>query len=56
MPTNIKDIAKRAGVSIATVSYVINNSRTVSPDLKERVQLAIYENAANGDNRINHSR
>lgn len=43
MPTTIKDIAKRAGVSIATVSYVINNSRPVSLDLRERVQAAIDE-------------
>lgn len=39
----IKDIAKKAGVSIATVSYVINKSRPVSPDLAGRVQAAIDE-------------
>ncbi len=39
----IKDIARKAGVSIATVSYVINKSRTVSPDLAERVKAAIDE-------------
>jgi LacI family transcriptional regulator len=39
----IKDIAKKAGVSIATVSYVINKSRTVSPDLAARVQAVIEE-------------
>ncbi len=43
MPQTIKDIAKRAGVSIATVSYVVNNSRWVSPELRERVQSAINE-------------
>ncbi len=39
----IKDIAKKAGVSIATVSYVINKSRVVSPDLTSRVTAAIQE-------------
>jgi LacI family transcriptional regulator len=39
----IKDIAKKAGVSIATVSYVINKSRPVSPELAARVNAAIDE-------------
>ena len=39
----IKDIAKRAGVSIATVSHVINKTRYVSPDLVERVEKIIIE-------------
>jgi len=39
----IKDIATRAGVSTATVSYVINGSRPVSPKLTERVQRAVLE-------------
>lgn len=43
MPT-LKDIAKRSGVSTATVSYVINNGpRPVSPDTRERVLDAIRE-------------
>ena len=37
----IKDIANRAGVSVATVSYVINKSRFVSPELTARVEEAI---------------
>jgi len=37
----IKDIAKEAGVSIATVSHVINKTRYVSPDLIKKVDLAI---------------
>ena len=37
----IKDVAKRAQVSTATVSYVVNKSRYVSPKLTERVQKAI---------------
>ncbi|MDI3508599.1 MAG: hypothetical protein PWP55_791 [Clostridiales bacterium] len=39
----IRDIAKRAGVSIATVSRVINDNYYVSPDIKERVLQAIEE-------------
>jgi ribose transport system substrate-binding protein len=35
--TTIKDIARLAGVSIATVSHVINSTRYVSPELAERV-------------------
>ena len=38
----IKDIAKEANVSVATVSRVINNYKWVSPDLRERV-LKIIE-------------
>lgn len=37
----IKDVAKLAGVSTATVSYVINNSRRVSPETRRRVLEAI---------------
>lgn len=39
MPT-IKDIAKRCGVSVATVSRVLNGHPTVSRDLRERVLQA----------------
>jgi len=39
----IKDIARRAGVSVATVSYVVNHNRYVSPELTERVVHAIEE-------------
>jgi LacI family transcriptional regulator len=41
--STIKDVARKAGVSIATVSYVINRSRYVSPDLTERVMKAIED-------------
>jgi len=37
----IKDVAKLAGVSIATVSYVINNTKPVSPETRRRVLEAI---------------
>jgi len=39
----IKDIARKANVSTATVSYVINKSRYVSPERTDRVQKAIAE-------------
>jgi LacI family transcriptional regulator len=40
---SIRDVAKRAGVSIATVSYVLNGSRKVSPELREAVLRAVEE-------------
>jgi LacI family transcriptional regulator len=39
----IKDIARKADVSVATVSYVINKTRWVSPKLTSRVNAAIAE-------------
>ncbi len=36
----IREVAKEAGVSIATVSYVLNNSRRVTADTRERVLAA----------------
>ena len=39
--TTIKDIAKAADVSIATVSRVINQSENVKPELAERVMSAV---------------
>jgi len=38
-----RDVARRAGVSVATVSAVINKSKYVSPGLAERVEQAIVE-------------
>src|SRR3954468_39543 len=37
----IKDIAREAGVSTATVSHVINNTKYVADLTRERVQRAI---------------
>jgi LacI family transcriptional regulator len=39
----IKDVAARAGVSIATVSNVFSGSKPVNADLQERVQKAALE-------------
>lgn len=40
---NIKDVARRAGVSTATVSHVINGTRVVLPETKQLVLKAIEE-------------
>lgn len=40
MPS-IRDVAKEAGVSIATVSRVINGSETVAPALRQQVMQAV---------------
>lgn len=37
----IKDVAKLAGVSIATVSHVVNKTRFVSDETKQKVLVAI---------------
>ncbi|MCI5839638.1 MAG: LacI family DNA-binding transcriptional regulator [Peptoniphilaceae bacterium] len=39
----IKDVAKLAGVSISTVSRVMNNSKPVSPEAKRKVLDAIHK-------------
>lgn len=41
--STIKHIAERAGVSTATVSYVINNVAGVSPEVRERVLQIVRE-------------
>ena len=43
MATSIKDIAAAAGVSVATVSYVINGTRKVAPETAQSVQDAMRE-------------
>ncbi|MBO8161829.1 MAG: LacI family DNA-binding transcriptional regulator [Thermosipho sp. (in: Bacteria)] len=40
---SIKEVAKKAGVSISTVSRVLNNSAPVSDELRARVEKAIKE-------------
>src|SRR6056297_3835006 len=43
MAITIKDVAKKANVSISTVSRVINKSKPVSDDVRERVEEVIKE-------------
>lgn len=43
MSITIKDVAKKANVSISTVSRVINDSKPVSDDIKMRVVKVIEE-------------
>ena len=39
----IKEVARQAGVSVATVSYYINGTKNVSPQSSEKIQRAIEE-------------
>jgi DNA-binding LacI/PurR family transcriptional regulator len=43
MPVTMRDVAERAGVSIATVSFVVNNSKPVSAKTRERIEQAMLE-------------
>ena len=43
MGASIKDVAAKAGVSIATVSHVLNGTRTTRPHTRERVLEAVRE-------------
>ncbi|MDR6227457.1 LacI family DNA-binding transcriptional regulator [Desmospora profundinema] len=43
MAVTIREVAKRAGVSIATVSRVLNGSKPVSDRLKQRILEAVEE-------------
>lgn len=39
----MKDVADRCGVAESTVSHVINNTRFVSPEIREKVEAAMRE-------------
>jgi DNA-binding LacI/PurR family transcriptional regulator len=43
MAVTIRDVARRAGVAVGTVSRVLNNQPDVNPELRERVQKALKE-------------
>lgn len=37
----MRDVAERAGVSVTTVSHVVNNTRKVNPETRDRVEQAM---------------
>jgi LacI family transcriptional regulator len=43
LATSIKDVARKSGVSIATVSHVLNGTRHTRPQTRERVLSAVRE-------------
>ncbi len=43
MSITIKDVAKKANVSVATVSLVVNNNKRISPQTKTKVNKAIKD-------------
>lgn len=43
MATRMREVAERAGVSVTTVSHVLNKTRFVSPETRKRVVQAIRE-------------
>ncbi|OQV64390.1 hypothetical protein AK51_31945 [Serratia nematodiphila DZ0503SBS1] len=42
-PITIRDVAKRAGVSVATVSRVLNHSALTSKETREQVLQAVAD-------------
>jgi LacI family transcriptional regulator len=43
MPTSVTDVARHAGVSVSTVSYVLSGNRPISDKTKQRVLASIAE-------------
>jgi DNA-binding LacI/PurR family transcriptional regulator len=43
MATTMREVAEAAGVSIATVSFVVNNSKRVTPETRERIERVMAE-------------
>ena len=43
MAATMQDVADRAGVSIATVSFVVNNTKNVTPATRERIEQAMAD-------------
>ena len=41
--TTIKDVAKKAGVSVSTVSYALNGTRPISAATRQRVMDAAQD-------------
>src|SRR6476659_11283544 len=42
-PASLRDVAERAGVSVATASRVVSGSAGVRPETRERVERAVRE-------------
>src|SRR4051794_18459412 len=43
MATTMREVAEAAGVSIATVSYVVNNTKPVMPETRRRIEQAMAD-------------
>ena len=43
MKTNMRDVARHSGVSVATVSHVLNQTRHVSAETTRRVMASVKE-------------
>jgi len=43
MAVTMREVAKAAGVSIATVSFVVNNTKPVTPETRQRIERAMEE-------------
>jgi DNA-binding LacI/PurR family transcriptional regulator len=43
MAVTMRDVAQAAGVSIATVSFVVNNTKPVTPETRQRIERAMAE-------------
>lgn len=43
MANRMRDVAKRAGVSIGTVSHVLNKTRCLAPETRKQVQKVVGE-------------
>jgi DNA-binding LacI/PurR family transcriptional regulator len=43
MAVTMRDVAQAAGVSIATVSFVVNNTKPITPETRERIERAMRE-------------
>ena len=53
---NIRELAKEAGVSVATISRVINHPEAVLPETRERVQTIIEKNTTTTPKPVNRGR
>ena len=43
MAVTMREVAQAAGVSIATVSFVVNNTKPVTPETRQRIERAMAE-------------